>query len=67
MEIALVTTITLEDAEKHALYILKRAHDDCVCNDCFMCQQCPLYYNDVCIGLYAAKLYERQKERATES
>ena len=67
MNITTVTTIELEDTEISALRTLKLAHDDCVCNNCFMCEQCPLYYDDVCIGLYAGKLYERQKERAAES
>ena len=63
MEITQVTTIKLEDAEIAALKTLKLAHDDCVCQDCFACDQCPLYFNNHCVGQYAAKVLERQKER----
>lgn len=60
MEITKVTTISLEEAEIKALQTLKRAHDDCICNDCFECEECPLYYNTNCVGQYAAGILDRR-------
>lgn len=62
MEITTVTTIELEDKEIDALQTLKRAQDDCACNDYFQCNECPIDYNGTCIGLAAMVILDRLKK-----
>jgi len=61
MEIIQVTTITLEKAEVSALQTLKAAYMQCVCDDCFSCEKCPLYVDDICIGKFAERALDNLK------
>ena len=62
MEITNVTTIELENAEIAALQTIKDAYITCVTNDCFSCEDCPLYFDERCIGRLAELiLYEQEK------
>lgn len=62
MEITQVTTITLEEEEINALQTLKGSHDQCYMNECFECEECPLYVKDTCIGQYAELVLNKQKK-----
>lgn len=59
MEITTVTTIELDDKETAALQTLKDAYIQCVCNDWYDCDKCPLYVANGCVGMYAEKVLEK--------
>ena len=64
MDINQTTTIKLEESEINALKTIKDAYIQCVTNDCFSCDDCPLYIenNEICIGMCADKaLYKLEK------
>ena len=61
MKITQVTTITLENIEINALQVLEGAYKDCVSNDCYECEECPLYLGKNCIGVYAKTILSKQE------
>ncbi len=61
MKIKQVTTIELEESEMSALQTLKEAHEQCLYNGCYKCEQCPLYINELCIGQYAEMALDSRK------
>lgn len=61
MEIIQTTKITLEDAEMSALETLETAYDQCVIDECFDCDVCPLYSYDGCVASYAKNVLEKLK------
>ena len=60
MEIVKTIKIKLEDKEKSALQTLKDAYIQCVIDDLFDCDNCPLYHGDGCIGMYADEILNKQ-------
>lgn len=63
MEIIREIKINLEDTELAALQTLKDAYSQCVINDWYDCDECPLYIANGCIGMYAEKALEKQEKR----
>ena len=61
MEITQITKIKLEDAEMRALQTLKDAYKQCVTENCFKCDKCPLSVDGVCIGVHADNALEYLK------
>lgn len=52
MEIIQTTSIKLSDEEKQAIDTIIDAYQTCVINDCFVCDECPLFVNKnkECLG-----------------
>ena len=63
MEIIQTTSIKLSDEEKHAIDTIIDAYNTCVINDCFACEDCPLFVhkNMECLGQICDHLREGVK------
>lgn len=61
MEITTTTRIRLINEEIAALELIKNAYVQCVTNDCFECDECPLYVDEGCIGMFADNVLSKLK------
>ena len=59
MKIVTTTAITLSDEEKAALQTIKEARDECIREDFYKCEECPLYINCGCLGDFCTVVKRR--------
>lgn len=67
MEIVIINSIELTDDEKKAIDELMDAYHQCECSECYVCDDCPLYVNEHCIGALCEIIKNRDYKKGKDN